>query len=146
MNEKRKKSIQKSWVLIVILLFLVLALAPSISATEKKRNNWETSDEISEKIKDFHIKNVNELKNVLLNGRIRHPLLYLSVYLVSFRVIRGVLLLTFSSNHFEWFEPFEIYHPLLYYRSIWLIFSAVLWQYTWVIISQELGWNWNLDL
>ena len=118
----------------VILLFLGLALVPSINA--------ETSD--TKKIQvDF-----KDLKGIISNrNNTKHPLLFLLIFsLIYIKFGRGFWLMVESSNYpynIIWDEPLEIYNPINYYRGLWQGETSILLLTIWNGLSDEYGWNWD---
>lgn len=118
-----------------MLVLTLLLLMPSIPAIQQKA---------IEQLDDVDLINVKEINN---NGdRLKHPLLYLSVFLVAFRGIRGFFLMFSSSkNMFSWEEPMEIIYPFIFLRGVWLCGTTFLWQEFWVSVANNMGWNWGLQ-
>lgn len=89
---------------------------------------------------------VNRVKSVVKNGDgLRHPFLFLSVWLyLQFYLFRGWILyeVSISKGAFNWVE---IEYPLLFLRACSLILVGEFWLLFWQRVSSALGWNWSLD-
>ena len=120
-----------------LLVLTLLLLMPSIPAIQTKTIEDRAYD-------DFDLNDVKEIEPK--GERLKHPLLYLSVFLVAFRGIRGFFLMFSSSkNMFSWEEPMEIIYPFIFLRGVWLCGTTFLWQEFWVSVANNMGWNWGLQ-
>jgi hypothetical protein len=109
----------------VIVLFLGVALAPSINAIQL--------DGIKNKINTYDNKDL----------RLKHPLLFSIVYgLYLFRVIRIIALYEFSTEPGEYFPEHKVIHPLVYIRFLILFLTTQLRGQLWFSFSEKFGWDW----
>lgn len=131
---KRKKILIGSVFVLVLLLLL-----PSIPAIQQRIVEERTYNKLVEHLNLKDISKINRLE------RIRHPLLYFIVSIITtVRLKRGWFFYELSTN-WDWHWPFpEINHPLLYLRSLMLLFSIEYWVTFWAIISIILRWNWPI--
>jgi hypothetical protein len=83
----------------------------------------------------------DELPTTQVSSRLKHPMIYLSIYLVGAYGIWGGLLLAISSNIFD-SEPLEVYYPFLFDRGSQIVESVTNWQDYWIEYADENGWNW----
>ncbi|EMR74535.1 hypothetical protein MBGDF03_00596 [Thermoplasmatales archaeon SCGC AB-540-F20] len=74
-----------------------------------------------------------------------HPLLYaIVIFLGGFRWLRCLILAEISFDIISWNPPeYEVYHPILFLRCIWLLNTFGTWCSFWDYISDTLGWNWD---
>ena len=122
-----------------VLVLTLLLLMPSIPAIQHKVVKDEVVSEISE---DFELE---EIKELLDFPDVKHPILFvLVVMLLELRAVRALYLLNFAFNTETHQDRYDFDHPLLGIRAIWLLFTAWLWDDLWQIISNSLGWNWEL--
>jgi hypothetical protein len=131
-----------------MLVLTLLLLMPTIPAIQQKsieerieRDLREKLDEIDvEKIKDLLYKKSLEYSPLLLN------LLIFAVY--RSRTSRGFLLHELSVYYVdEWdilLGYMRIRHPILFFRSLWLLITAVLWIGFCETIYYYMGWDWQL--
>ena len=134
------KAMKKKILIGSMLVLTLLLLMPSIPAIQQKTIEDKAYNDLEEKL---DIMDIKELINK--EDRLKHPLLYLSVFLVAFRGIRGALLIFSSSNFPAWYGTLEIYYPLIFLRGLWLCGTTFLWQEFWVGVAKERGWNWGLQ-
>ena len=128
-----------------ILVLMLLLLMPSIPAIQQKTIEDRTYNDFFEWL-DF--KDVKEKKkmDLIRNPFVYdHPLLYLIVILLGgFRWLRCLTLAKISFDIISWNPPeYEVYHPILFLRSIWLLNTFGIWCTFWDYISDTLGWNWD---
>lgn len=143
MNER---IIQKGWAVVCILLFIGVAVAPSINADER--------------IVTYEIYNVEKLKKVdsdgikelpfddikTLDDDIKLPLLYtIVVFIGTHRLNRVVRILNFAVE-FDYPYDIEIVYPLLFGYALWLFGSIVYWELFWQNISDAFGLDWDLSI
>ena len=84
-----------------------------------------------------------------LEGKIKFPILNgIICFLLIWRLIRAIALLLVSSNGTDnggrGPPDFDILHPILFYRGLWLAMSFNLQMVFFMILSHELGLNWIL--
>ena len=119
---------------IVILLFIGLAIAPSIPAIQQKTIKDKAYDNLIEK----------------LDG-MRHPILYNIVLLISFSFISRGKFYTNLSEYFiegDGYGGIAITNPILLFitlmRGCRFYISAAYWLVFWDSISEKNGWNWQI--
>ena len=103
---------------------------------------WREKSIDSDLTEQLDFKDVTEKKKMDL---IRHPLLYaIVIFLAKFRWERCLILaeISFDSTGW-WFPDYEVYHPILFLRCIWLLNTFGIWCSFWNNVSDTLGWNWG---
>ena len=128
-----------------MLVLTLLLLMPSIPAIHQKTIEDRKYNDLFEQL-DF--KDVKEKKKMDL---IRHPLIYdhtllyaIVIFLGGFRWLRCLILAEISFDIISWNPPeYEVYHPILFLRCIWLLNTFGIWCSFWEYISDTLGWNWD---
>ena len=121
-----------------MLVFTMLLLMPSIPAIQQKTIEDRANNDLFEQL---DVKDVKEKKKMDL---IRHPLLYaIVIFLAKFRWARCLILAEISFDSTGWPPDYEIYHPILFLRCIWLLNTFGIWCSFWDNISDTLGWNWG---
>ena len=118
----------------IILLFIGVAVAPSINATDI-RTIFENNNKAA--LSTF------ESNVVKRTDSIKHPLFFLFVYSIyASRFIRGSVLTLISWKEYPPDLPPTLIHPILALRGAWLIVTAMFWYYFWNHLSESRGWNW----
>ncbi len=120
-----------------IIAVVVLVMMPSIPAIQQKIIEERTYNNLVEQL---NLKDVREIKGL---ERIKHPFLFLIYYVILVsRLTRGWIYLGISSDWDGYWPGPEIKHPLLFIRSLMLLFSVDYWIIFWSIISHIMKWNW----
>jgi len=124
-----------------MLVLTLLILMPTIPAIQQNTLKDGVKDRAyNDLVEQLNLKDIREIKEL---GRIRHPFLYLIVcaILVS-RLERGWF---YYETSIDWDSHYQdVIHPLLYFRGMMLMFSAVYWGEFWTIISNIMRWNWPM--
>ena len=123
-----------------VLVLTLLLLMPSNHAVQIKIIEDRTYNDL---IGQLDTKNEKEKNG--LDDEIRYPILNVLVLsMLKFRLLRCFLLGAISTEP----DPpwFDVLHPILFLRSIWLIITWQLLYTFWDSISDIFGWNWELEL
>ena len=128
-----------------MLVVTLLLLMPSIPAIQQ---NTIENRKYSDLFERLEIKGLKEIKKMDL---IRHPLIYehpllyaIVIFLAGFRWSRCLILAEISFDIISWNPPdYEVYHPILFLRSIWLLNTFGIWCSFWDNVSDIFGWNWD---
>ena len=129
-----------------LLVLTLLLLMPSIPAIQQKSIEEGVRQDLQEKLETI---NLDDLKDIEGLDDIKHPLLYLIVYLSMFRVYRFVIIYLIASDMIEFDEHYNmsISHPilciLLMIRAWWLVGTTIIWQNFWFSLADKGGWNWQ---
>ena len=126
---------KKLLVLGVILLFIGVAVAPSINQSVVKAS---TNDDLVEVTahQDYNQLNGNETP--------RYPKLLAFVVLIfRFKLNRGFWLYDHSMVWIR--DQLYIVHPLLLLRGLWLMWKATGLAARWMFLATVLGWNWGIE-
>jgi len=117
-----------------IFVLTLLLLMPSIPALQMNNIN----NRIKQDYKEITLDDISDL-----NLSIKHPMLFFITYgLLLFRTMRFEILWEFSTEPYEWGLGFEVVHPLVFIRSVILLFSAMLRFEPWAYLSEIYGWGW----
>ena len=120
-----------------MLVLTLLLLMPSIPAVQQKIIEDRAYHDL---IEQLDIKDVKEIRKM---DWIRHPLLYiLVIFIAKFRWGRCLIIVEGSCDFTNFPPEFEIYHPIRFFRGLWLVFTIAFWCSFWYFISTTLGWNW----
>ena len=127
-----------------IFVLTLLLLMPSVPAIHQKTIEDRTYIDLFDQLdfKDVREKNMDLIRHPLFYD---HPLLYaIVIFLGGFRWLRCLILAEISFDIISWNPPeYEVYHPILFLRCIWLLNTFGIWCSFWDYISQILGWNWD---
>lgn len=124
-----------------LLVLTLLLLMPSIPAIQQKIAEEVRYQELTEIFDDFGLEDIKEIMGK--SALPKHPILLSFVFLIYLmRLGRSIIGLALSTNFLRYYEPLEIYHPLLFLYSGWLFISGFFWLYIWMLIANILGWNW----
>ena len=123
----------------VLTLLLLMQSIPAIQHTVIK-------DKVKEEMLSEKLKEVREVLNTGSLERVRHPVL-LAIILswMGFRLIRCSFLISISLWWADINTPIVDY-PLLFIRGVWLYETSIAVLIIWNILSNILGWNWNVIL
>jgi hypothetical protein len=130
----QKNLLSRKWLAVgIILLFIGVAVAPSINASTTK-TIFENNNNVPLKTPQSDVKRTDSIK---------HPLLFIIVYSIYLsRILRGWTLYVNSwKDNGAWLPP-SLIHPLLAIRGLWLVATVMYWCIFWNYISQSNGWNW----
>ena len=126
-----------------MLVLTFLLLMPSIPAIQYKVVKDEILSEVTE---DLDLREIRDLIETGKLDRVKHPILGLLVTMwMYFRLIRGQIFADISYDityDYDW--NFEIYHPILFFRLIILLFNTGLVIHFFEGLSNMFGWNWNI--
>ncbi len=108
----------------IILLFIGVAVAPSINATAI-RTIFEKNNSVPSRTLQSDAKRTDSIKHILL---------FIFVYSIyASRFFRGLILTLISYTNT---------HSILALRAAWLIVTAMFWNEFWSHMSESRGWNW----
>jgi len=147
-------SIRKWLTVGIILLFIGVALAPSINNSIVKASNDNDLVEVTSQAcginrtmrnkiafqsESIFFKRINDIFKK--GDSLKHPLLYYIVWIRQMsRMIRAYFLYIISNSGY--YPGQDVKYPLLYLRCLWLLYtfwwSIKFWHY----VSDSLGWNW----
>jgi len=145
--------LKKGFAVGIILLFIGVAVAPSINISIVKASNDTDLVEI-EKINslqlppkgmnNYHIKDtVNNLVGLLF---IKHPLLLKIIQIiVGIRLSVINFLTDYSTKKYYHGSRPEIIHPMVFLLALALIFREGIGILFWLNIAEILNWGWTLD-
>jgi len=124
-----------------IIAVALLLLMPSIPAIQQKTIEEGIRQDMQEKLETF---NVEDLEDIDLLDGIKHPILYvLVVILLYIRLLQAYRMFEFSSNCAENGQMYLAYLGAL--RALCIIATTDYFHAFWYIVSNILGWNWNLE-
>ena len=122
----------------------ILLLMPSIPAIQHKIIEEKTNNHL---IEQLNLQEGKETKISLIKHSLyyKHPLLYaMVIFIAGFRCWRCIILGYISFDIISWKPPeYEIYHPILFLRCMWLLNTFSIWCLFWNNVSDKLGWNWD---
>ena len=121
-----------------IIVVIILLLMPSIPAILHKTI---TEKSYSDFIEQLDFEDITELIESGKLDNITHPILYvvLTIWLY-FRLIRAYFLIEISSDNHP-FGGVTIHYPLIFYRGIWLGFTAEILLVYLQELSNKYKWN-----
>ena len=116
----------------LVLLFIGVAVAPSINATVIK-TIFDKNSNVPLGTLQSDVKRVDSIK---------HPLLFIFVISIyASRFVRGLVLTLISWAEYPPDLPPALIHPILALRGAWLIVTAMYWSDFWNHMSESRGWN-----
>lgn len=126
-----------------ILVLILLLLMPTIPAIQQKTSKEELKQELLEKLNIINPKDFEDIKEL---EWMRHPTLFaLVTFIYYFQLYRGYILLYFSATWIDGRNPhWEPVHPILFLRSLQLLYCIDVWYVFWMTVSDVLGWNWDI--
>jgi len=133
-----------------IIAVILLLLMPSIPAIQQNTIEEGFKQEIQKKLDTITLDDLKDIKP--LDDDIKHPILYFLVMLVDdIRLTRFLLVGVIASTFIDWdeFGNLRRINPILLLffigRALWIFSTLYLWELFWLIISNELEWNWFED-
>ena len=127
-----------------IIAVSILLLMPSLPAIQHKIIEEKTNNHLFEQL---NLQDGKETKMSLIKHSLyyKHPLLYtMVIFIAGFRYWRCIILGHISFDIISWKPPeYEIYHPILFLRCMWLLNTFSIWCLFWDNVSDKLGWNWD---
>jgi hypothetical protein len=126
---------RKCWSIVIILLLVGIAVAPSINPGIVQASNDQGTirNRITSQPMSISLKRVSDI--LKRADSLKHPFLYLVVFIISAsRLIRGIFIIWIFLNIIEL--------PLLFLRGYWLVSTSKHWAKFWNDIADSLGWNW----
>ena len=124
----------------IVLLFIGIALAPSINASVINEDLVLRKNKLLKSLQNLDIvENENETKQISLGYSPKRITLLITI-LALIRVARGIFLMTISST--GW--PPETTLPIIHFRGLWLYMSALVWINYWQHLYSLLGLEWEL--
>ena len=124
-----------------MLVLAILLLMPSIPAIQQKSVEEGIKQDLQEKLDSITL---DDLKDFTDLEWIRHPILYvLVVILLYIRLLQAYRMFEFSSNCAENGQMYLAYLGAL--RALCILATTDYFHAFWYIISNILGWNWNLE-
>ena len=139
-NNMKIKLIIKCSVFFVLLLLLI----PSLSAIQIKSVENTVKNELMETNGTLDFRELKERINLVNISK--HSILFIIVYAIyTLRILRTMILFELSTevDWTGWQPVYEIIHPLLYQRAMWLGETAGMWLGLWYYISQFFNWGWE---
>ena len=137
-SEKECQLKRKCVTIGIILLFVGIAIAPTINSSVVKASydNRTIRSKITSQPVSICLKRINDtFKRV---DSLKYPFLYLIVFIISTsRLIRGVFLI-WISLHF--LAPAML--PFVFLRGYWLVLTSKYWGKFWNDTSDSQAWNW----
>jgi len=125
-----------------VFVLALMLMMPCISAIQQKTVEGGLKQELQKKLESIEL---NDLEDIKKTYKIKHQFLYVLIDIIlSIRDVRGYILLLFSTEFYYggWFPTMVVVHPILFLRSLWLMFSADLSEAFLLFLSELLGWNW----
>jgi len=122
----------------VIVLFLGLAIAPSVTALQSKSTTDTTYKETLEKL------NFNDIRNIQEANQIKHSLLYnIVTVLAKFRLLQFVIIWEIAVDWVDYPPFFEAKMPILFFYTVWIVNTLEYWCNFWNNMSDKFGWDWE---
>jgi len=128
-----------------MLVFTMLLLMPSIPAIQQNITKDEIENKIvSELSEDLDFKDIREILESGKLDRLKRPLLYLFIILISLpRIIRLEVLGELSYSG-DWPFNITVKNKIFFLRYGMVLFFTALWFQMWDYVSIFFGWNWNI--
>ena len=127
-----------------IIAVVLLLLMPSIPAVQQRTVEEGVRQDIQKKFETFPL---DDLDNIEVLDSIMHPILYIFVlFIVNFRLARSSILYDISSyvTYLGPMPKLHISHPRIFLRADWLVLTAYFLRNYCNIVSDKLGWNWEM--
>ena len=93
---------------------------------------------------ELNLEKIKKLKEFGSLERIKHPLLYLFIILISLPRILRIEVFGELSYSGDWPFNIKVENKILFLRYFMLLFSTAFWFYIWNTVSIVFGWNWNI--
>ena len=127
-----------------IFVLALMLLMPSIPAVQQNTIEEGIKQDIQEKIDSLIINDFRGIKELIGD---RHPILFaiclIMVFMTNFRITRSDILFFYSTIYVDggW-NPgyYEITHPLIFIRSLWLFFTGAICSEIAYLLNEIYGW------
>ena len=132
------KSMGKKIIIATMLVLTLLLLMPSIPAVQQKSIEEGIKQNIQERLDEINLNDLKDMKGFFL----KHPIVYILALICQFRALRGLFLAVVSTSY-DYYEGYEIIHPLVCIRGIWLLGTGLGFYYIVYTFVNIMGWEWE---